>query len=40
MNSIESGTLETAAIFFPLPSLLPQAGAGDQDRLTISAAHL
>ena len=36
MNSIESGALETAAIFFPLP----QAGGGDQERLTISAAHL
>ena len=39
MNSIESGTRETAATFFPLPSPLPQAGEGDQDRLTMSAAH-
>ena len=30
----------TAAIFFPLPSPLPQAGEGDQDRLTSCAAHL
>ena len=28
MGSIESGPLETAAIFFPLPSPLPQAGEG------------
>ena len=40
MGSIESGPLETAAIFFPLPSPLPRAGEGDQDRLTISAAHI
>ena len=30
----------TAAIFFPLPSPLPQAGEGDQDPLTSCAAHL
>ena len=35
MNSIESGTRETNATFFPLP----QAGEGDQDRLTMSVAH-
>ena len=36
MNSIESSTLETAAAFPPLSP----AGEGDQDRLTISAAHI
>ena len=40
MNSIESGPRDTAATFFPLPSPLPQAGEGAQDRLTISAAHI
>ena len=35
MGSIESGILETAATCFPLPSPLPQAGEGAQDRFPL-----